>query len=355
MQKGRKLWEKTLAIVLAVVCCLSIINLAPFAKTAKAAGNVVYVYVTDDATYNGIWYWGGASGEATERGIGGLTDGWYDWYTDGYFNLEATGLSGLNNSGTQQTNGADQYFGFSSARGWSPSLGSKQAVYEWLGISGGGSGGDTPVTGNAAVTTPGTPTTTSEGFTNWRNVQSVYPEDDNLYYANAIIYDYFNETQVAAAQAGYDKWDVSKTAFDAASFAAEYGYGDKNNNGAWKTQFQTFNASLVRDYKYNSETTTAGVQGAELPYIFHPLYIGSFDGTNWWGNYTYPPMEFIYSRAYMKGYYTGAEYKYASETSDDALWEWRLNHGLDGKTTEHPQRMNISVQNIANSKLGRKL
>jgi len=48
MKKGRKLWEKTLAWVLAVVCCLSIVNLAPVAQKAKANASVVYVYMAKD-------------------------------------------------------------------------------------------------------------------------------------------------------------------------------------------------------------------------------------------------------------------------------------------------------------------
>ena len=97
----RKLWEKTLAWVLAVVCCLSIVNLAPVAQKASAA------------------------------------------------------QPANTSAGTVHAN-------------------------------------------------------MSEGY-NYSSVQSKFEEDkeNGIYYANAILYDYFNETQVAAYQNGTNKWTVS--------------------------------------------------------------------------------------------------------------------------------------------------
>ncbi|MBQ9886244.1 MAG: fibro-slime domain-containing protein, partial [Lachnospiraceae bacterium] len=75
----RKLWEKTLAWVLAVVCCLSIINLAPFAQKAKAANTTIYFHADDFSSAN-LWGWNGIEpgawpGIALSKVSG--TNGWW--------------------------------------------------------------------------------------------------------------------------------------------------------------------------------------------------------------------------------------------------------------------------------------
>lgn len=67
MQKGRKLWEKVLSLVLAVVCCVGIMNLSPLADTAKAANTDVYIFM-DNTT--------GAVAPKTNVYGGGGSTGW---------------------------------------------------------------------------------------------------------------------------------------------------------------------------------------------------------------------------------------------------------------------------------------
>ncbi|MBQ9886482.1 MAG: fibro-slime domain-containing protein, partial [Lachnospiraceae bacterium] len=236
----RKLWEKTLAWVLAVVCCLSIVNLAPVAQKASAA------------------------------------------------------QPANTSAGTVHAN-------------------------------------------------------MSEGY-NYSSVQSKFEEDkeNGIYYANAILYDYFNETQVAAYQNGTNKWTVSKTAFE------QNDVKDSDLNwhytGSWKIgQFETFNASLVRDYKF------PGGQQSATSLIYHPLYVQAADNivewtqNNDWSWREAPGLQYIYSRAVSWGYLDSEP---AANTNGGAnLWEWRLNHGLDGQTGSG-DLSHASVQGIVNSKLG---
>ena len=59
--RDKKVWKKILAVILSVVCCLSIINLAPIAQTAKADGTVTIYYHIPNASQVYLNAWIGAS------------------------------------------------------------------------------------------------------------------------------------------------------------------------------------------------------------------------------------------------------------------------------------------------------
>lgn len=126
---------------------------------------------------------------------------------------------------------------------------------------------------------------------------------DKFVMAGAVIYDYFNNTQINAANSGSysENLDISHMAFDKGSIESSL-----TDEGAWKAQFQTFNASLVTNY-----------QTSDPKLLTYPLYTGGYDSINDWTNWTtYVPLSYIYSRM-------GSSYIPTDK-------EWRLNHGIEG-------------------------